>query len=128
MRMHFSPSGRNGQRERKQQPRFPRLQIVAGDEAAQAAVEGIAVVVLGEGDGLSVDGQLAVGEAVGVAADGAAEEGPAPEQLRQRAEEQQVRPEVAGGFDDGAPRRVVGARRRRARAGCRTTASTPAPR
>ena len=37
-------------------------------------MEVVAVVVLGEGDRLPVEGQLAAGEAVGVAADGAAEE------------------------------------------------------
>ena len=44
-------------------------------ESAQAAVEVVAVIVLGEGDCLSVDGQLAAAESVGVASDGAAEEG-----------------------------------------------------
>ena len=44
-------------------------------EASEATVQMITVIVLRECKGATVDGQLAVREAVGVAADGAAEEG-----------------------------------------------------
>ena len=48
----------------------------------------VAVVVLVEGDGAVVDGQLAVREAVGVATDGAAEEGVAGDVVFQGAQAQ----------------------------------------